>query len=464
MKRFLSHVLCTILVLLTVFPLWTCAAETDLTMPQVGDLATDIDVKAMEDAGYIVVDDRDAAITYTWPYTLDPVRITSDTALGGTLMSQFGQVSATISYTFSGSYLAILFAEHHYAADIIVTIDQVPYTTHNPHNADAPAGDLEGGVSRVVFVKDDLPEGEHQVRITHKPAYNSGDENLKQDGQKYYDNVALFDAFIIKEAVQEEVDKLEIGKKTVLYDEALLDSLNLKIIDDTDTGILYTWPYDLAIGQISGLGGAMGKTAHFNVGQVGASITVLFEGSVLGIAFCETYYACKVIVDVDGEILGEFTPHSTLRPDTSDVPYGSKIFFVKTDLKPGYHILTLTHETAYESGEPNTKPDGHSYYDNNAYFDCIFVQKIPDVPETEPPTEPVTDPVTEPPTEPVTDPVTQPDEETTVLSETAAEPVATEEEASAPSGGCGSTLHIGRAIIMAVAGVLATRKRRKQHA
>ena len=34
-------------------------------------------MRAMEYAGYTVVDDRDAAITYTRPYTPDPVRITS---------------------------------------------------------------------------------------------------------------------------------------------------------------------------------------------------------------------------------------------------------------------------------------------------------------------------------------------------------------------------------------------------
>ena len=477
MKRFISIVLCTVLGILAFFPAFSCAAVSDVAMPKVGDLATDIDVNALKDAGYTVVDDRDAAIVYTWPYTLDPVRISSDTALGGTLLSQFGQVSATISYTFHGTYLALLFAEHHYAADIIVTIDNVSYTAHNPYNADAPAGDLEGGVSRVVFVKDDLPEGEHQVTVTHKPGYNSGDENLKEDGQRYYDNVALFDAFIVKKEYSgsEPVDDLKVGNKTHLYDDASLDKLNLKVIDDTDSNILYTWPYDLDIAQINQHGYAMNGTVHFNVGQVGSSITILFEGTVLGIAFCETYFACKVIVDVDGEILGEFTPHSSVRSDVSDVPYQSKICFVKMDLKPGQHILTITHETAHESGEPNTKPDGQNYYDNNAYFDCIFVQKTPDIPQTESSadsenvfeTEHATECFTMSETESVTESVAE--SETEVLdSEKESSEVTTsadnEESTASTSGGCRGSVHFGWMAVAAVVGVLMIKGRRKSNA
>ena len=115
----------------------------------------------------------------------------------------------------------------------------------------------------------------------------------------------------------------------------------------------------------------------FNLGQVGAEIAIDFEGSYLAVVFAECYYAAKVILDVDGEIIGDFTPHTDMIK-ISDVPYQSKVLFIKDDLKAGDHTLTIFLEAAFTTGDDNVKADGNAYYDNDAFFDCIYVQKSPD--------------------------------------------------------------------------------------
>ena len=474
MKRLFLLLLCVTLVWISVCHAWAVDTKASEALPSLGDNAVDLDLEALNNAGYKIVDNTDASITYTWPYNLDGARFNSQTAIGGTFTSQLGQVSGTITYFFSGTYLAVLFAEHHYAADITVNIDGVSYTAENPQNFSAPKGDAEGGISRVVFIKDDLEEGEHTVTISHQAGHNSGEDNIKGDGNKYYDNVAVFDAFIIKESESESADGLTVGKNAVLYDEATLDALDIKIIDDTDPNIIYAWPYDLDTAKITH-GTALGQTAHWNIGQVGASITMIFEGSVLGVAFCETYFASKVIIDVDGEVVGEFIPHTDIRSSNPEIAYASKVFFVTKDLSPGIHILTITHETAYESGEDNLKADGNKYYDNNAYFDCIFVQKTPDDPSDNPPiiedttaedttvadttvedttVEDTTVASVETTATPIADTTASPVSETTATLETT-----TELESD---NGCKSSISLGSSAVAVAtaAGVLLTQKRR----
>lgn len=386
--------------------------RAEAAVPAVGDKWSDLDPEALAAAGYTVVDDRDAGIDYTWPYTLDAARRASSEALGGTLMWQIGQVGATVRYEFTGSFIAVLYAENYYAAEVYINVDGQTYQAETPFNQDAPQADFGVGISRVVFARE-LPDGDHIVTITHKAGHLSGEDNVKPDGHAYYDNDALFDAFIIRGGQETVVpEKVEAGNKTAQYTDDMLDGWNLRVIDNTDPDVLYTWPYDLDIGRINNHSSAYGHSLAFNVGQVSGTITTIFEGTYLALAFADTYYACKVIVDIDGVIVGSFTPHSTLRPETSDVAYQSRIWFVKDDLLPGYHIVTIQHETAYESGEPNTKPDGNSYYDNNAYFDCFIVQKEPTQPVTEVPTEAPSEPPTEVPTAVPTDTAdeTTPDE------------------------------------------------------
>ncbi|MCQ2429583.1 MAG: glycoside hydrolase family 127 protein [Clostridia bacterium] len=400
--RLLLPLLCACLILPLMQGL-VLPVRAETAAPAVGDKWSDIDTDALAAAGYTVVDDRDAGIDYTWPYTLDAARRDSSEAIGGTLMWQIGQVSATVRYEFSGSFLAVLYAENYYAAEVYVNIDGQTYQAETPFNRSAPQADFGVGVSRVVFARE-LPDGDHVVTITHKAGHLSGEDNVKPDGNAYYDNDALFNAFIVRGNQETPApERVEVGSKTALYTDDMLAGWNLRVIDNTDPDVIYTWPYDLDIGKINNHSSAYGHSLAFNVGQVSATITTIFEGTYLALAFADTYYACKVIVDIDGRVVGEFTPHSTLRPETSDVAYQSRIRFVKDDLLPGYHIVTIQHETAYESGEPNTKPDGNSYYDNNAYFDCFIVQAVPDQPVTEAPTEAPSEVPTEAPTAVPTD-------------------------------------------------------------
>ena len=46
--------------------------------------------------------------------------------------------------------------------------------------------------------KDDLSDGIHKVVVSHKAGHLSGDDNIKGDGNAYYDNDAMFDCLIIK--------------------------------------------------------------------------------------------------------------------------------------------------------------------------------------------------------------------------------------------------------------------------
>ena len=153
----------------------------------VGELATDLDVSSLRASGYEVVDDRDSGITYSWPYHLDAAKGASESGVEGKLTSQWGQVGASFTYEFSGCFLALLFAEHHFAADIIISVDGKEIGRTAPYKEDAPVEDLAGGQSRVVFVTDTLSDGDHKLTVTHATAHNSGEDNLKPDGNTYYD-------------------------------------------------------------------------------------------------------------------------------------------------------------------------------------------------------------------------------------------------------------------------------------
>ena len=85
------------------------------------------------------------------------------------MIFSMGQVSETITYAFSGTYLAVVFAETYWAAEVVVTIDDTEYGSFTPHNASVEKE--TPGDSKVIFVKDDLAEGDHVVTITHKTAY-----------------------------------------------------------------------------------------------------------------------------------------------------------------------------------------------------------------------------------------------------------------------------------------------------
>ncbi|PWM21656.1 MAG: hypothetical protein DBX53_05780 [Clostridiales bacterium] len=346
---------------------------------QVGTSVLSIDEAALNAAGYKFVDDTDPDILYGWPYNLY-TRAASESAYGGNVIFSMGQVSATITYAFSGTYLAVVFAETYWAAEVVVTIDDTEYGSFTPHNASVEKE--TPGDSKVIFVKDDLAEGDHVVTITHKTAYTSGEDNVKADGTAYYDNDAFFDCFIVKgtQAEEQPIDKVTEGSRMSDYTEDILNNLNLTVIDDTNEEIQYQWPYDM--GSRITCPSAYGGSVISNVGQVSASFSYDFEGTYLAAAFGEVYYACTIIITIDGEKVGEITPHTAVKTADGSVPSQSKVVFVKDDLAEGKHTVTITHEVAYTSGEDNIREDGNAYYDNYALFDCFIVEA--DSNQTEP--------------------------------------------------------------------------------
>lgn len=142
--------------------------------PQVGDSAADLDVDALEENRMIVVDDRDGSIKYTWRYNHETTQMTPEGAFNRTAKNNGWGTDSVITYTFTGSYIAVVMAEGPSAAKVLFTIDGEDAGSVTPYSA----------VDRyaVVFVKDDLDFGEHTISISL---------------EKGVDNYAAFDAFII---------------------------------------------------------------------------------------------------------------------------------------------------------------------------------------------------------------------------------------------------------------------------
>ena len=293
------------------------AAPLSLTVGMSVSAVNEADLNA---AGYQFIDDTDPDIVYGWPYNLEN-RQASEQAYGGGTLSAFGQVPASFT------------------------------TPHNPNAPKEAPGD-----SKIIFIKDDLPEGEHLLTVSHKTAYTSGDENIKADGNAYYDNDAFFDCLIVENQNRVIPDEVTVNTKMNYYSDEMLADWGLKAIRNDDPAIQYAWPYDLGI-RVS-CPGAYSENAISNVGQVSASFSYDFEGTYLAAAFGEVYYACTIIITIDGEKVGEITPHTAVKTEDGSVPSQSKVVFVKDDLAEGKHTVTITHEVAYTTGEDNIREDG----------------------------------------------------------------------------------------------------------
>lgn len=373
-----------------------CFVNADNTVISVGTLASSLDKTALESAGYEIVDDTDSDLIYAWPYDLNS-RHTSDKVYGSSAIHNLGQVSATISYVFEGSYLAVAFAENYWAAEVVISVDGVELGSYTPYNPEAPKE--APGDSKIIFVKNDLSEGKHVLKISHRTSKLSGDDNVKADGNAYYDNDAFFDCLIIKKQVDKEEEETPTSVKTgtdiLKYNDDLLASWGLKAIDNTNEEIIYVWPYDHEAANTQS-NACYGGSGQSQLGQVSGSLAYDFEGTFLAVAYGELYYACKIIIDIDGEVVAEVTPHSLIKNADGSIPLQSTIIYAADDLLPGYHTVTITHETAFESGEDNVRGDGIAYYDNYAFFDCFIVQSEPTQPTAKPTQSPTETPVETP--------------------------------------------------------------------
>ncbi len=386
MKRIISSLI--ILMMLTVM-ISNVGAQEELTIA-VGTKVTQIDTNELNNLGYKVVDNTGTDFIYAWPYTLGWVAENAN-AFGGNALHNAGQVSAQLSYSFKGNYVAVAFCETYYAAKVLIYIDGKLEGEYTPHINDKAFAE-KAGESKIVYVNDKLEAGNHLLEIKHEKAYTSGEDNIKGDGQKYYDNDAYFDCVIVDNMVPKAV---ELGAEINGYTDEVLDKLGYKAVYSDNQNIAYAWPFDLEAAKMN----ANGRKYRFNLGQVSGNFQCEFEGSYLGVVVAECYYAAKIIIEVDGEKIGEIIPH-TDKVTVCDTPYMSKILFVKDNLSGGTHTLKISLETAHTTGEDNIKGDGNAYYDNDAFFDSIIVQKNPD-PKATPTTEPTTEP--EPTTEVITE-------------------------------------------------------------
>lgn len=383
MKRIIYFVLIAI----SVSILLNINAEEGITIPA-GSKLSEINTSHLESSGYKIVDNSSGDFSYAWPYNLGWTAA-SEIAYGGNALHNAGQVSGQITYDFSGTYIAVAFCETYYAAKILIYIDDVLSGEYTPHINDKAMAE-KAGESRIIYVNAELSEGEHTLEVKHEAAHTSGEDNVKGDGKAYYDNDAYFDYVIVKNETEAEPVKIELGAKINRYTDDVLDKLGYKAIYSSNEDIVYTWPYDLESAKVN----SKNRALRFNLGQVGAELSCDFEGSFLAVVLAECYYAAKVILDVDGEVIGEVTPH-TKKVKVSDIPYQSKILIIKEDLGGGSHTLTITLEAAHTTGEDNIKGDGKAYYDNDAFFDCIIVQKNPDEKEVTPTPEQTATPVPE---------------------------------------------------------------------
>ncbi len=382
MRRIMNLILATI-IFVSLVPFNTSAQDNPPVTT--GTKATEIDENLIKSKGCKIVDNESRDISYTWAYNLN-WKVENDKAYGGNVLHNAGQVGSTISYDFAGNYIAVAFCETYHAAKILIYIDDVLVAEHTPFANDKNLAVIPGE-SKIIYVNDSLENTNHTLLIKHEKAYVSGEENVKEDGNAYYDNDAYFDFIIVRdtetEVKEEEPEEIVLGASIKGYTDEVLGKLGYKAIYSNNEDIIYTWPFDLPHANHL----ANNREYRFNLGQVSATLTCDFEGTYLAVVFGECYYAAKVVVDVDGEIIGEFTPH-TDKIKVSDTVYQSKIFLIKDDLKPGNHTVTISLETAYTTGEDNVKPDGKAYYDNDSFFDCFIVQKNP-TPKEETPT-PVT--------------------------------------------------------------------------
>ena len=137
------------------------AAPLSLTVGMSVSAVNEADLNA---AGYQFIDDTDPDIVYGWPYNLEN-RQASEQAYGGGTLSAFGQVPASFTYEFTGTFLAVAFAENYWASEIIITIDGAECGSATPHNPNAPKE--APGDSKIIFIKDDLPGAEHLLTVSH---------------------------------------------------------------------------------------------------------------------------------------------------------------------------------------------------------------------------------------------------------------------------------------------------------
>lgn len=197
--------------------------------PQAGDLLSGLDEAGLNEMGLAFVDDTDPTIQYGWQYLHESTQLTPADAYNHTSRYDGWSLEPTITYTFQGTYIAVIMQAGPRVANHCFKLDDEPVKKVLPYSSDSLH-------FAVVFAADGLTPGEHTLTVS------------LEDGKGTQDWYAEFDAFIVGSPVAEGnpekpvltkdlpgAEKVTVGGRLALRCQAKTE----------DAGILsYQWTKD----------------------------------------------------------------------------------------------------------------------------------------------------------------------------------------------------------------------------
>ena len=105
----------------------------------------------------------------------------------------------------------MVFCETYHAAKILIYIDDVLVAEHTPFANDKNLAVIPGE-SKIIYVNDSLENTNHTLLIRHEVAHTSGEDNVKPDGNAYYDNDAYFDFIIVRDTKKKKRNQKKLFK------------------------------------------------------------------------------------------------------------------------------------------------------------------------------------------------------------------------------------------------------------
>ncbi len=272
--------------------------------PAKGDTLGEYSVEALSAAGLKVIDDTDAAFTYSNVYTKNEV---GEQYGGSGMMNQYNPASYA-SVVFEGSYIGLVMAPCYNGPNISVTIDGVSQGTVSLYAAQYTQ-------QQIVFVADRLSAGRHILEIDYV------DMGVSTEPYPYIE----VDAAIV-----------EIASDPFLAKPlSQLDQTGKKIIDDTSPSIVYQ---NMMLRDAAETTGSYQGTTHFNGNTMPCSIQYSFTGTYLGVVMSECYVSLQshLRIAIDGVYYGTITlqRQGQYNPQT--------LVFAVDDLSDGSHTVVLS--------------------------------------------------------------------------------------------------------------------------
>ena len=122
--------------------------------PQAGDLLSGLDEAGLNEMGLAFVDDTDPTIQYGWQYLHESTQLTPADAYNHTSRYDVWSLEPTITYTFQGTYIAVIMQAGPRVANHCFKLDDEPVKKVLPYSSDSLH-------FAVVFAADGLTPGEH---------------------------------------------------------------------------------------------------------------------------------------------------------------------------------------------------------------------------------------------------------------------------------------------------------------